>query len=168
MIFQIAGLPRSGTAWAASILNLCPDIICVHEPPDVNVPVPSGLYRHSGESGSHLLVKDYRDRHADLRVFIKRDNEHCYNSTRILFDEELTRESWDTKLTPMAIDYEKGADIVISFDKLFSLDTIKYLWKEISDSPFDDDKVSLLLNMNIQRESFEYDFEPEFVASLNL
>lgn len=168
MIFQIAGFPRSGTAWAAAVLNLCPDIICVHESPDLNVHVPVGLYRHSGESGSHLIVGEYRDRDADLRIYVDRDGDECYNSTRILFEEELQREEWDMRLTPLADEYKGIANIVVDFDKLFSLDTIKYLWKEISDSPFDHDKVSLLLNMNIQRESFDYDFEPRFAESLNL
>jgi hypothetical protein len=166
MKFQIAGLPRSGTAWVASVLNLCPDVICVHEPPDLNVPVPVGLYHHCGESGSHLLVPDYRDEPADLRIFLKRNERHCYNSTNILFDDAMTRDSWLETLIPLAHEYERKSDIAIEFDQLFRIEAVKYIWNEISDSRFDEDKVSLLLNMNIQRESLEYKFSPKFANSL--
>lgn len=161
MIFQIAGLPRSGTAWIASVLNLCPDVICVHEPVDRNVPIPQESYTNTGQAGSHLLLPKWANMESDLRIYINRAPADAYSS----MVEVLGGMSWETYLRRIAAparEYEEMADIVIDFDALFTEGTVMCLWEYISDLPFQRDKVASMLNMNIQRESLDYNFDKKF------
>ena len=166
MIFQIAGLPRSGTAWIASVLNLCPDIMCIHEPVDNNVPAPKGSYSHSGQSGSHLLVPSYRDMEADLRIFIKRDSEDCVKSLQDIYGDVVT-DSWMDCVVGPSIEYENKTDIIVNFENLFTEDAVKYIWESITEIPFCEDKVAPMFNMNIQRHSLEYDFDESVIECFN-
>lgn len=165
MIFQIAGLPRAGTAWIASVLNLCPDIMCVHEPIDQNVPVPQNSYDHSGQSGSHLLVPAYAAMESDLRVFINRAPADAYAS----MVEVIGGMNYDSYLKYMvgaSREYEAMADIVIDFEELFTEAAVKYLWEIITEIPFNRDKALSMLNMNVQRESLAYDFDKKFTEEV--
>jgi len=166
MNFQIAGLPRTGTAWIASVLNLCPDIICVHESADKNVHVPVYKDKHYGQTGSHLLLPKYMGKETGLKVFIERDQEECLLSSALVLEKDIDLKEW-RKLVWNALNYKEKADIVITFDNIFTLKAVELIWKEISDCEFDYDKVTLMLNMNIQRHSLEYNFDPEFVESFN-
>ena len=161
MIFQIAGLPRSGTAWITAVLNLCPDIMCVHEPVDKQVPVPEESYVNTGQAGSHLILPYCAEMYADYRVYIKRDAGDAYESIASLFD--ISAEDYRSHMLNPAIEYEAFSDIVIDFETLFTEDAVKYLWESISSMEFQRDKALQLLNMNIQRESLDYDFTSSYI-----
>ena len=161
MIFQIAGLPRSGTAWITAVLNLCPDIICVHEPVDQQVPVPEESYMHTGQAGSHLILPYCSAMEADLRIFIKRNLSEAYDSINSLF--EISVEDYRKFMVVPSYEYEAFADIVVDFDNLFTENVISYLWESISSMEFQRDKALQLLNMNIQRESLDYDFTKNYI-----
>lgn len=163
MKFQIAGLPRSGTAWLASVLNLCPDVICVHEPADNNVPKPSGIYPNEGESGSHLLIPKCRDEHADLRIYINRPLEESFASLVKVTDGNVDAEWWDSSVIALAEEYIQKADMIFDFNNLFTEDTVSEIWKAVSSSAFESDKVRLMCGMNTQRNSLEYDIDEAFM-----
>lgn len=164
MNFSVAALPRSGTAWIASVLNLCPDICCVHEPVDCNTHVPKMTYKHTGQSGSHLLAPDYGDVDADYSVYIDRDEDDVFDSIEAIYDT--VDEDAFAYMVSMTDEYAAGCDMVVQFDKLFLTSTVAKIWESISELPFEADKVEMMLNMNVQRESLEYDFDPVFLKKL--
>jgi len=163
MKFQITGLPRSGTAWITSVLNLCPSVICVHEEVDKNVPLPKETYSSVGESGSHLLLPDFRNKKVDFRLFIYREPTDSYNSLCRATNTEIPMDWWNDFLTPLATEFFNKSDMVIEFESLFTLDTVKKIWNKVTDETFEEDKISLLLRMNLQRNSLDYDFNEEFM-----
>jgi len=167
MIFQIGALPRSGTAWITAVLNLCPDIMCIHEPVDLQVPVPQNAYTHSGQSGSHLILPYCAAMEADLIIFIKRDSVECYESMASVLDEVVTIGEYRKYLVEPSHEYEAFADLVIDFDELFNEQTVRYIWEAISEKEFDVDKVRPMMNMNIQRESLDYKFCENFIDQVS-
>ncbi len=164
MKFQISGLPRCGTAWITSVLNFCPSVICVHEEVDKNVPLPKGSYKSVGESGSHLLLPDFRNKKVDFRLFIYRDPNDSYNSLSRATGDEIPMDWWNNYLTPLAEEFFNKSDMVIEFKSLFNLDTVKKIWNKVTDESFEEDKVALMLGMNLQRNSLDYDFNEEFIS----
>jgi len=165
-IFQVTGLPRSGSAWLSAALNYAPDVICVHEPVDRRVPEPKGEYRGVGEAGSHLLVPEYREREADLRVFIHRDAGECHEALSRAMGEEVPVDWFNDGLLPLGRDYLQQADIVLDYNDLFCFANVRKVWEKVSAHKFDADKVAMLLGMNVQRNSLEYDFEPAFMDAV--
>jgi len=160
MIFHISALPRSGTAWIASVLNLCPDIMCVHEPVDGKVPVPEKAYRHNGQSGSHLLMPNVG--RADLNVYIQRDPDECYNATSVVMPVPMAdRDYWNKTLVRLATECQGNADVVIFYENLFTIAAVRYLWETISDEPFEQDKVAQMIGKNVQRQSLEYEISDD-------
>lgn len=162
MIFQIGALPRSGTAWISSVLNLCPDTICLHEPIDRNVPVPEGSYENWGQTGSHLLMPSIADMEADIRIYIKRDVVAVYDSLDKVVGG-VDPKVFKGTVVGAAEDYESDCDVVFDFESLFTEETVREIWGMVTNSAFPKDKVLTMLNMNIQRESLEYDFDQEYI-----
>jgi len=167
MIFQVAALPRSGTAWITAVLNLCPDIMCIHEPVDLQVPVPLNSYAHSGQSGSHLILPYCAAMEADLRIFIKRDSVECYESMDAAMDQIIGISDYRKYLVEPSHEYEAFADLVVDFDELFKEETVRYIWEAISKMEFDSDKVRPMMNMNVQRQSLDYDFCENFIDQVS-
>lgn len=165
--FQIAGLPRSGTAWITAVLNLCPSVICVHEAIDKNVPVPKNEYSSVGESGSHLLLPDFVNKKVDFRLFIYRDYSDSYDSLCKATDTDIPIDWWNEFLTPLAREFFNKSDMVIEFESLFTIEGIKKIWSKVTKDPFEEDKISLMLGMNVQRNLLEYDLEEKFIEMFN-
>lgn len=166
MKFQITGLPRSGTAWLAAALNYAPDVVCVHEPVDMRVPEPKGVYRATGEAGSHLLVPEWRDRETDLRVFIHRGTAESHRALKAATGDDVPEQWFNDRLLPNARDYFELADVVLDFSDLFCFASVRKVWERVSEHKFDADKVAMLLGMNIQRNSLEYDFDEGFINAV--
>lgn len=162
MIFQIASLPRSGTAWIASVLNLCPETICLHEPIDKNVPVPESSYENWGQSGSHLLMPSLADMDTDVRIYIDRDPVEVYDSLDKLIGG-IDPQTFNSTMAGASEDYQLDSDIIISYKSLFTEESVKAIWEIVTNSPFPKDKVAVMLNMNVQRDSLEYDFDEEYI-----
>jgi len=163
MKFQISGLPRSGTAWITAAVNLSPSVICVHEGIDKNVTLPKESYKSVGESGSHLLLPDFSNKKVDFRLFIYRDANDSYNSLCRSTDTEIPLDWWNNFLMPIAEEFFNKSDMVIEFKSLFTLDTVEKIWNKVTDESFQEDKVSLMLGMNLQRNSLDYDFNEGFI-----
>lgn len=166
MQIQIAGMPRSGTAWLATVLNFASDVMVVHEGPDKNIPVPSMAFKHSGQAGSHLLIPSLRDLHADLRVYLDRDSEVCYDSTDVLFDDMVPIETWNEEIRDRAEKYKLGADFTIKFENLFTVRAVKFVWESVTEQRFEEDKVRAMLNMNVQRHCLEFDIDEKLINEL--
>ena len=166
MRFQLAGLPRSGTAWLSAVLNYAPDVMCVHEPVDLNVPVPVDGFRSMGVAGSHLLVPEYRDMPSDLRVFISRSPRESNKSLERLGLGLGLGEGMFHRMEDLGYEYADMCDIIIPFGKLFQIGTVFDLWYKVSNADLPTDKIMAMMNMNVQRNSLQYDFDPRFLESV--
>ena len=130
----------------------------------MNVPIPEDTYKNSGQAGSHLIAPGYANMDADLKIYIDRNSDDCFNSCAKIFDcSDLV--NWDETVVKNGERYKNNCDMIIGFDALFKTEAMKYIWETISDSPFQKDKVNALLNMNIQRNEHNYNFSPEFLEA---
>lgn len=74
--FQIGMLPRAGSAWLATLLNMHPGVFCFHDAlssfnGSYNKAAASKLYEHVGDSSSYCCLRE----HVDRAVYIQRDIE---------------------------------------------------------------------------------------------
>lgn len=122
--FIISALPRSGTAWVATLLNLLPDVHCWHEAIQHGDMYPN--YRSVFEKSQHDCQGDCTTAnfeqfdHIDApRLWIERDETECLHSYR----KELGADAdsvWASCLKHKMRWVMKHNPWVFSFKKLFS------------------------------------------------
>jgi hypothetical protein len=157
MICQITALPRSGTAFIATMMNLAPNCLTFHE---AFVDGPNWRQRIADASKSYDVVCDvgtyqYLPKATLLdstKVYIRNHPERSRLRSQAAFGYKIpssameslhkAAEKWAFEFCPLVIDGEE----------LFTMDALKMLWEHCNPSaPFPSAKVFALLQMNVQR-----------------
>lgn len=159
MIFQVTGLPRSGTAFVAAFLNLHPECFCHHD---------LAAERDDWKEYSEYLNKRWEfvgeastygwlpraARPGAPTVLIVRNPEEVNKS----IEKILGRTTGLDPLIKALEDAKRWADqtgaFVIDFRVLFQVETLRVLWEHVFQGslvPFPFEKAALALTMNTQR-----------------
>ena len=159
-LIQIFALPRSGTAFVATMLNLNPRCMAfheLHEKADQSRQIIERMmkvYKYVGDVNTHgWLMKDQMD--SDIRIVIRRDTSQSINAVvrrmNVVLDENIYRAHAD-KLDQWAIN-ERA--MVVNYENLFNLDTLRDIWNHCFDDSeqFPVNKVDMLLSLNIQMQN---------------
>lgn len=155
-LFFISGLPRSGTAWASTLINLCPNAICLHE--------GEAIYRDglvskmqsrpelfSGDSAPNAKERRF-DNVPATRVAIVRDFDEVITASRMAFHGLVSDDA-------IAADAERFGNwvathnpLVISFKDLFTVAGAFAVWQHIlGGQKFPVDKVAALTRTRVEQ-----------------
>lgn len=171
MICQITALPRSGTAFVATMMNLAPNCLAFHElfatdkswsatlrayalrdfwPNQVICDV--GTYQYLPKATIEESRKVYIRQHSERS---RRHAEKAFGYTI----SEADAASWSDAAEKWV---EKYHPLVIENSELFCLSSLEKIWRYCNPAqPFMREKVKLLLQMNIQRLNPEKVFAKE-------
>jgi hypothetical protein len=120
--FVIGALPRSGTAWLASLLNLHPDIMAFHDGFVSDVPYQERMER---AADSHKIVVDVTtgimpafDDIPATRLFLERNANQCYESAHNIMN--VTHLTWGAVVANASRWTDRFMPDKIRFDRLTS------------------------------------------------
>lgn len=154
MIVQIAALPRSGTAWLTTVLNLAPNCFARHEAivdgDDLSMePVEDPAVRV--DVSTYGFFPRARIYTAARRVLVYQDHHRSRErSARAFgFDPGPLQRMRDLALEWVEAN---GDGMIIRIEELFSLAGARQVWSFANPfHPFPEEKVKLMLNMKIER-----------------
>lgn len=160
MIFQVTGLPRSGTAFLAAFLNLHPECFCHHdlaaERDDWKEysEYLNRTWEFVGESSTYGWLPRAA-RPGAPTVLVVRDPVEVNHS----LEKILGRTAGLDPLIKAQEDAKRWADqtgaFVIDFKYLFQIETLNVLWQHVFQGslvPFPVEKAKLMVTMNTQRQ----------------
>lgn len=148
--FQITGLPRSGTAFAATAFNYCNGVFCSHEPLELGVPFPPHGYRFVGETGTYQHLPGHIVESA-RKVCLVRDGNACRESAERMMKEPIPH--WEA-IVDSVVAYKQRPDVVcFPFEKLFTVQGLLELFDLcLGDYHVDNWKLNELIQMNVQKQ----------------
>ena len=160
MIFQITGLPRSGTAFTASFLNLHPECFCHHELAADREDWKEysefldKRWEFVGESSTYAwLPRAYRA--GITKVLIQRDPTQVKKSVHNITGQRTELDVYIRAAEAAHRWAVEGRALIIPFHELFTLDALGKVWDHVfvgSFTPFPIEKARLALTMNTQRQ----------------
>jgi len=175
MIFQIAGYPRSGTAWLSTMFNLAPEVMAFHElaMTDKNwkrTILETVRYgKIVGDLGTYqyfpkAVVEDIK------RVFIWQNpwdsRDKCQEEIGLPISNDTVNlwismsNEWRYRKDPM----------IVMFTDLFNIDTLEEIWTHCLGEwnvRFPRQKVEQLLHLNIQfHDPSKYLVNPDVIARM--
>ena len=160
MIFQITALPRSGTAFIASFLNLHPECFCHHdiaadrEDWKEYTDFLDRKWEFVGEVSTYgWLPRAYR--HGVTKVLIQRDPTEVKKSVEKITNQRTELDVYIRAAESAQKWADEGKALVVPFTRLFTLDTLGLIWDHVfvgSFTPFPIEKARLALTMNTQRQ----------------
>lgn len=163
-LFLIGALPRSGSCWISTVLNLSSQSRCLHEGPayyaDPIKEVMEARVRYSGDCGSHVMIGRYKYLPA-RRVFILRSKDQVKRSTKAFFErcngESLYKDELIDSLYEQALTWiREFGPLVVPYNELFTLEAVEKIWKHcLPGCEFPEAKVKQLLSVNIQIKDFD-------------
>jgi len=158
MIVQVTALPRSGTAFITTMLNLCPHCEAVHEliTTDRNWRNTVQIMADRPETGFVFAdVGTYQflpkaSIGTSRKVYIRQDHVAARAKARAAFKFDPGPLDWlATSADEWAI---HCIALVIPFEQLFEMQTLMKIWDWcLPGNPFPESKVRTLLSMNVQR-----------------
>jgi hypothetical protein len=131
MIIQLTGLPRSGTAWCSTLLNLNPDCVAYHE-----LAAWDPNWRETLRSAKTPFVADCSTTgylHGAVieearKVAVIRDADHCFASSRRI-RPDLTKEDFDQLVDQHAFHCTYFISGDVWFEDLFTVAGATKLWR---------------------------------------
>jgi hypothetical protein len=157
--FIVVGLPRSGTAWMANLLNVDNISYCVHDPLidyrldqlDEKI-VSKDETTKVGVSCTGLwYYSDWLNKHKAKKLVIHRNLRDINESLKEIGLPTLNfnDSSYLRKVKGLYVEYED----------LFDIRSIKYIWSYLTDMDnFNEDRFNILKNLNVQRKIEPEDF----------
>jgi hypothetical protein len=173
MIFQVTGLPRSGTAFLASFLNLHPQCFCHH---DIAAERDDwkeyserleGKWRFVGESSTYGWFPRAQ-REGVPRIFIHRPFADIVKSLIKFMRKEEIPVSSLMRGEEVALDWARRLQAqIIPFNHLFDVRTLEQVWSHIfrETGSFPVEKAEIFVAMNIQRNDIKETFLSPEAAS---
>ena len=166
-IFQITGLPRSGTAFLSSLFNLHPSCIAYHEliatEEDWRAPLESSDWENVADVGTYQYFPGAVIPRA-RKVFVDRpakDSCAAWNAT-----SGYAIQTFDI-ISSLAQEWvEREKPLVVNYASLWSVQSLKEIWDYCFEPTgpgidvFPEAKAKLLLRMNIQRIDPATTFDP--------
>jgi hypothetical protein len=168
-IFQISGLPRSGTAWIATVLSLSPDVTCYHEAlmqGDPETLLRNAPTKYAGDCSTYgfmpkRVIEDAK------KVVICRDPCECFVSAENAFKRSidvLTQNALVRRFDQFFFDDDHGF-VAVEFPALFTAQIVKRILEYCCPgATIDPIKLQLALSMNIQRSNPAETFSEEVCA----
>lgn len=163
-MFLVGALPRSGSCWIATVLNLSSEGRCLHEGPayyENPIHEIKGFNGQcSGDCGSHVMIEDY-NRLPARRVFIHRNKEAVKRSTLAFFQrcngEQFYQDKLIDDLYEQALEWVRQFQpLVIPYHELFLIRSVERIWKHcMPELEFPKAKAEQLLSVNIQIKDFD-------------
>ena len=163
MIFQVTGLPRSGTAFIASFLNLHQLCFCHHD----LAADRDDWKEHSDElaiswpfvgevSTYGWLPRAQRDNVVAPRVAIFRDPEDSHAALKRIMGERVGGVDPFIKASSALREWAHKVDaLCVPFDELHTVPALQQIWKHIFKAelgvPFPVEKAQQMITMNVQR-----------------
>lgn len=122
--FQIGMLPRAGSAWMATLLNMHEGVFCYHDALGAykgkynDAPYAKAGYRHVGDASSYCMMLP----HLSRSVYVERPTQECYLSLK-----EIGLDSNYTEVESIAEEWKKGCEN-FQFNDIFGKDEGKALF----------------------------------------
>lgn len=175
-VFQITGLPRSGTAWIASVLNMVEECVCFHEllatEPDWRGRIEKTRQTASfvGDVNTYGFLPKATWPNA-AKVFIHRNYEESHAAAEKAFGRKFSKLGFHRGEEIGLKWAEDNGALVIPFSDMFKAHTVRLIMAKVmpwvpSIHPM---KLDLACRMNIQRQNCEEFFgsnESEMVDKL--
>ncbi len=159
-LIQICGLPRSGTGFASVLLALHPHCVSYHELIAKNDDAKSKI---EDSLGKYNFVVDcntygYYPKHtydASKKVFIQRNLFDSLESSNRIFGKNIPIKIYLDAVDAIRDWRNKWDVLYIDFNDLFSVSGARAIWMHVFGSAewFNEEKVTQLINMNIQMQS---------------
>ncbi len=173
-IFRVSALPRSGTAWASTMFNLSPGVLCSHEMiadpgiPDVEDELAARLkdFTHVGDCCS-TYTDPRRDGLVGNKAWIDRPESECRIATELSLRTSICDPVWQGLLDQRDIWIEENDPFIIHFDDLFTLEGARKLWQYCVGPGFPEEKVKTLLGLRVQKTSLKNYDSGSIEAKLN-
>lgn len=162
--FIIGALPRSGTAWVSTLLNLHPDVFCFHEAMAGDVPYRQAI---GAAMETHKIVVDCTtgihpayDGIQATRIFLQRHMGDCLESAVVAMGEG-ARYTWNEIVLNAAQWVGKFNPPQIKFDGLLQrgrheLEILEHILG--LETPIEGAKVEQLRALNVQIEGLCADY----------
>jgi len=165
-IFQISGLPRSGTAWIATVLSLSPDVTCYHEAlmhGDPETLLRNAPTKYAGDCSTYgFMPKRVID--DAKKVVIFRDPFECFVSAENAFKRSIdvpTQNALVHFINKYFLDDDHGV-FAVEFPELFTSEIVHRILEYCCPgAAIDPIKLQLALSMNIQRSNPAETFSEE-------
>ena len=169
-LLNVFGLPRSGTAFVSTMLNLNPRCIAYHElyekTPQYHQTIARMLRAYSfvADCNTHGWLTKY-PMPASKTVVVWRDPKQSFQATQKRIGQPLDAPSWDWCARKLE-QFSKNEDVmVVYYENLFSLHTMGTIWDYLFSGTelFPVYKVANLLELNIQMQNMDIIESPIFV-----
>lgn len=153
MIFCVTGLPRSGTAFISTLLNLHPECIAYHELAAYDLQwreaILNSPYEYVSDCSTYAHLSDI---HYDKVVYIEYDHERSKERTEIALNKRFTSfENIDRDMREWVF---KRDHLNVSREMVFTIDGMKRIWEYLFTDTFPIDRAEVLLRLNIQVHNF--------------
>lgn len=151
MLITLTGLPRSGTAFMSTLLNMNEFCIAYHE-----LAAYDRNWRNTIANTESQYVADCNtygylpqaDMNSDRRVYIKSDARQSKASSEMACQKQVDLELL-LKLQLIGDDWATGA-LHIEREDVFTLDGCRRVWEYCFTEPFPEVKIRQLIKLNIQ------------------
>lgn len=153
-LLTITGLPRSGTAFTATLLALHPETISFHELasyyPDWRTRIIAQPYKFVADSNTYAyLPQAVMD--SDKRVYIKHNLNESHKAAQIATNKPIAWELMEAMQSAADTWVRTYSPLVIPRNRVFTVSGCKILWEYCFEGDrFPSDKVRELLKLNIQ------------------
>jgi hypothetical protein len=163
-IFQISGLPRSGTAWIATVLSLSPDVTCYHESlmqGDPETLLRNAPTKYAGDCSTYGFMPRMIIPSAS-KVFINRPIAECVECATKSFQRAQDEQTWKNMVRSVADFLQNWKLGFVPFESLFQESTVNQIVDYCCPgATIDPIKLKLALSMNIQRSNPAETFSAE-------
>jgi len=168
-IFQISGLPRSGTAWIATVLSLSPDVTCYHEAlmhGDPKILLRNAPTKYAGDCSTYGFMPKQVIWDAK-KVLIFRSPFDSFVSAENAFKRKIdvaTQNALVRHREQFFFDNDHGI-FAVEFHELFTAEIVNRILEYCCPgATIDPIKLQLALSMNIQRSNPAETFSEEVCA----
>ena len=172
-VFQICGLPRSGTGFLSALFNLSPRTVGFHEliSTDPNwketLAKARATWDFVADVGTYQFLRGAVIPEA-TKVFIDRNWWESLDSIRASIDPDTSKEG-AKQVSDLAQEWvHREKPLVVNYSTLWSIASLESIWhycfEEEERFPFE--KAGLLLQMNVQRENPRNLFGPANVDAV--
>jgi hypothetical protein len=159
-LIQITGLPRSGTAFMATVMMLHPDCNVFHEAAADGtgwrdrIEESRERYPITADCGTYQFIRGFTTNDSD-KVFLSRPYRESADACAVALDSSPDY-STSLLLREQAFQWIETYEVrSFGFNGLFNVDTIRDIWTHLKLGKFPENKVAQLVRMRITRKDVE-------------
>lgn len=156
-IIQFTGLPRSGTAFMSTVFALHPNCISLHEcllyeeNPIKKIKELNRKYEYVADCSTYSYLKSFQIKEAK-KIVVRRNLYESIRSSSNFLNSYIDEDYFKCLEEELNNFCTKYTHLLVGFNKLFSVNSIKKIWDYAFGSLdfFDANKIENLLKLNIQ------------------